>query len=226
MPLVENVLDHWIEIHSTSLDEADYLDHTFYFGLKTPRDILVTTCLSALTLGVSSPRNLVGTVGTRVFRYLHFDAKNKLAIKELPPAFDWNSERIGQCVSVTVRTTAFFANAFSLSTVYVFQRKKKVGTEVKAMETRRLVVYHPKTGKVVKTAQLQAAKSDLKKHWDEFKKDTLQSACREAGLKKSELVSLRVEPKGYVGSARVDLKSKRLLMAEKTSLAQFDRIAS
>ena len=52
MPIVENVLSHWIDLQSTSLDEVDYDDHLFFFVLKSTQDILVTTSLSALTLGV------------------------------------------------------------------------------------------------------------------------------------------------------------------------------
>ena len=51
MPVVEDVLSHWVDLYSTSLDEVEYDDHLFYFGLKNTRDILVTTSLSALTLG-------------------------------------------------------------------------------------------------------------------------------------------------------------------------------
>jgi hypothetical protein len=66
MPHVVDVLDHWIELYSADRDVTATADYLFWFGNQSPPNILVTTCLSALTLGVSADRGIVGTVGVRV----------------------------------------------------------------------------------------------------------------------------------------------------------------
>ena len=116
MPVVEDVLSHWVDLYSTSLDEVEYHDHLFYFGLKNTRDILVTTSLSALTLGVDLDNRQVGSIGTRVYNYWDFE-KAVLQYKLLPPSYEWNSEDTAD-PSVRVRTAVFFASGTSLSNAY------------------------------------------------------------------------------------------------------------
>lgn len=69
------------------------------------RQILVTTCLSAHSVGVHHDPHFVGTVGARVRRFVFINRKGNIDYKVNPPAYDWNSERISQCVSVEVRLT-------------------------------------------------------------------------------------------------------------------------
>ena len=52
MPVVEDICSHWIDLFSDDLNVVNYDDHIFYFGFDATRDILVTTSLSALTLGL------------------------------------------------------------------------------------------------------------------------------------------------------------------------------
>jgi hypothetical protein len=125
MPNVVNVLDHWIELYSADQEETATADYLFWFGCSAPPDILVTTCLSALTLGVVEGRRL-GSVGVRVHRYVWLTKSGAIRYKQLPPSHDWNGERISRCVSVEVRNSVYFANATSLSTVYVFDTPLRV----------------------------------------------------------------------------------------------------
>jgi hypothetical protein len=108
MPVV-NVLDHWIEVYSQDREATHHADYLFWFGYETPPDVLVTTCLSALTLGVDSENKQVGTIGTRINRYVWLGKNGAIRYRQIPPSFDWNAERI-------------YATGTSLSTVYVLHQ--------------------------------------------------------------------------------------------------------
>ena len=151
MPNVVNVLDHWIELYSSDRDEVATADYLFWFGYESPPDILITTALSALTLGVDIERGAIGTVGVRVHRYVWLGKNGQIRYKQLPPSHDWNSERISRCVSVEVRNSVFYAYATSLSTVYVFDDDGPATAKWAAtaqFKARRIIGYEASTGRV------------------------------------------------------------------------------
>lgn len=170
MPVVENVFSHWIDLFSVDRDVVEYDDHIFYFGFDATRDILVTTSLSALTLGVDIDRRQVGTIGTRVQSYFFFDNKGKLQYKELPPSYEWNSEYISRCISVRVRTAVFFATGTSLSNVYVFHRPGTVEKAVGKLGIKAVTSIDRKTKKSIHRTTVSGPASLLKADWKAIEK--------------------------------------------------------
>ncbi|MDX2178319.1 MAG: hypothetical protein SFV18_01920 [Bryobacteraceae bacterium] len=191
MPYVEDIRSHWIEVYSNNPVEPDYADHWFYFGLKTPRDVLVTSSISAHTVGVNYERRFVGGVSTRVHQYAFRDKLNKLQIKTLPAAADWNSEYISRCVSVAVRTTAFFANVFSLSNVYVFHRPDPLLVKIEKWATKSFSVLDGAKKVRHKTSVSGDAKA-MREDADYLADTILKQAAELRGVRVKEL-SLRVK---------------------------------
>jgi|GEM_PF-5835557 len=191
MPQVEEIRSHWIEVYSNDLDEPDYADHWFYFGLNTPRDVLVTTSISAHTVGVNYERRFVGGVSTRVYRYAFRDKQNKLQIKTLPPAADWNSEYISRCVSVGVRTTAHYAHVFSLSNVYVFSRPDPLVRKAGKWATKAFSVVDG-TKKVRHKTSVSGDAKAMREDADFLAESVLQQAAELRRLPLKEL-SLKVK---------------------------------
>ena len=174
MPVVEDVLSHWVDLYSTSLDEVEYDDHLFYFGLKNTRDILVTTSLSALTLGVDLDNRQVGSIGTRVYNYWYFDKKGVLQYKLLPPSYEWNSEYISRCVSVRVRTAVFFASGTSLSNVYVFHRPGLLEKAMGVSSTKAVIAFvrrEKKKKKAIHRTTVSGPSHVLKAEWAAIEKN-------------------------------------------------------
>jgi hypothetical protein len=211
MPNVIDVLDHWIELHSGDPENTATADYLFWFGYKSPPDILVTTCLSALTLGVDIHRDIVGTVGVRVRRYVWRKKNGAISYKQLPPSHDWNSERISRCVSVEVRNSVFYAGATSLSTVYVFETPSLIDWHSVHWVKRRVITFHRATGKVAHSMDVVGPADELDESWDEIEAHVGKSAAEVAEVEERELGTLTTTPRGLAGAGRVDLDTHRLI---------------
>ena len=187
MPIVENVLSHWIDLQSTSLDVVDYDDHLFFFGMKSPEDILVTTSLSALTLGVDLDNRQVGTIGTRIHSYWFFDKKGALQYKPMPPSYEWNSEYISRCISVRVRTAVFFATGTSLSNVYVFHHPTALEKAGAAFTTKAVTAFDKKKKKAVHRTTVSGTASSLKADWKWIEKNIRTESATLAEVRSSRI---------------------------------------
>lgn len=206
---VQNVLDHWIEVYSADRDETQHADFLFWFGYDAPPDILVTTCLSALTLGVDIDQRRVGTIGTRIHRYVWLGANDAIRYREIPPSFDWNSERISRCVSVEVRTSVFYATGTSLSTVYVLNQP--VSFRLRDIVSRRIVAYEGSSGKVAHSLDVVGQADELKRHWSDIEQHVKTEAERLAGREAGRLRLIELKPDGVMGEARVDARAGKLV---------------
>jgi len=208
MPVV-NVLDHWIEVYSQDREATHHADYLFWFGYETPPDILVTTCLSALTLGVDSERKQVGTIGTRINRYVWLGKNGAIHYRQIPPSFDWNAERISRCVSVEVRTSVFYATGTSLSTVYVLHQP--VAIRPQDIVSRRIVAYEGSSGKVAHSLDIVGRADQLERHWSDFEKQVKAEAARLVEIDVGRIRLIELKPSGSMGQAQVDVKSGKLI---------------
>jgi hypothetical protein len=206
---VENVLDHWIELYSLSREATHHADYLFWFGYEAPPDILVTTCLSALTLGVDSERKQVGTIGTRIHRYVWLGKNGAIRYRQIPPSFDWNAERISRCVSVEVRTSVFYATGTSLSTVYVLHQPVVIRPQ--DIVSRRIVAYEGSSGKIAHSLDIVGEADQLDLHWSDFENQVKIDAARfiESDVDRIRLVEMKAS--GLMGEARVNVKSGKLI---------------
>lgn len=193
MPVVTNVLSHWVDLYSSSVDDVEYGDHLFYFGLKNPQDILVTTSLSAATVGVNLDRRFVGSIGSRVHRYFYFDSKGVLKYKELPPSYEWNSEYINRCVSVAIRTAVMFASGTSLSNVYVFQRPALADAARWKVSLKTVAAALPGMKKASHHTTVSGRTEVLKSEWTSIERDIRTQATT---LLESRRVSLSIKNGG------------------------------
>lgn len=184
MPIVTNVLSHWIDLYSARVDDVEYGDHLFYFGLKNPQDILVTTSLSAATVGVDLDRRFVGSIGARVHRYFHFDSKGVLQYKELPPSYEWNSEYIQRCVSVAVRTAVHFASGTSLANVYVFQRPALVDKARAKLSLKTVSAAPLGKKKASHRTTVSGASEVLKSEWSSIERDIRKQSAALLGARR------------------------------------------
>lgn len=210
---VQNVLDHWIEVYSADRDETQHADFLFWFGYDAPPDILITTCLSALTLGVDIDRHQVGTIGTRIHRYVWLGPNGAIRYRQLPPSFDWNSERISRCVSVEVRTSVFYATGTSLSTVYVLHQP--VPIRLRDIVARRVIAYEGSTGKVKHSLDVVGQAEQLDRHWGDIEQHVKTEAARLAGREVGPLRLLELKTDGVMGEARVDARAGKLVPQER-----------
>lgn len=193
MPIVTNVLSHWIDLYSAQIDDVEYGDHIFYFGFKNPQDILVTTSLSAVTVGIDLDRRIVGSIGARVHRYFYFDSKGVLQYKELPPSYEWNSEYINRCVSVAVRTAVHYASGTSLANVYVFQRPGVVEKIRQKVSLKTVAAAAAGVKKATHRTTVSGAPEALSSEWSSIERDIRRQA---AVLLGSRRVSLKVRNGG------------------------------
>lgn len=226
MPNVVNVLDHWIELYSSDRDEVATADYLFWFGYESPPDILITTALSALTLGVDIERGAVGTVGVRVHRYVWLGKNGQIRYKQLPPSHDWNSERISRCVSVEVRNSVFYANATSLSTVYVFDDDGPATAKWAAtaqFKARRIIGYEASTGRVAHSLDVLGDPAGLAEDWPKIEQQARQRAAELAGSPLEAIELLEVEPRGLAGAGTVDLERQRLIRPRRVALGGLTR---
>jgi len=210
---VQNVLDHWIEVYSADRDATQHADFLFWFGYDAPPDILVTTCLSALTLGVDIDLRRVGTIGTRIHRYVWLGPNGAIRYREIPPSFDWNSERISRCVSVEVRTSVFYAAGTSLSTVYVLNQP--VPIRLRDIVSRRVVAYEGGSGKVAHSLDVVGEADELERRWSDIEQHVKTEAARLAGRDAGPLRLLELKPDGVMGEARVDARAGKLVRQER-----------
>ena len=208
MPVV-NVLDHWIEVYSSNREVTHHADFLFWFGYEAPPDILVTTCLSALTLGVDIERKQVGTIGTRISRYVWLAKNGAIRYRQIPPSFDWNSERISRCVSVEVRTSVFYASGTSLSTVYVL--KQPVLVQPRDVVARRLVAYEGSSGKVAHSLDIVGAADQLDRYWSTFQTQVKTDAARFVGSDPGRIRLVELRPTGSMGQAQVNTQTGKLV---------------
>src|SRR5262245_50465917 len=220
MPNVVDVRDHWIELYSADPEVTATADYLFWFGYKSPPNILVTTCLSALTLGVSVDRHLVGTVGVRVHRYVWLTKTGGIRYKELPPSNDWNSERISRCVSVEVRNSVFYANATSLSTVYVFDTPSSSIDWAAHVDwaKRRVISFERETGKLAHSVDVVGPAEELDERWSEIERHVATTAAAATGLDTDRLESLVTTTAGFAGSGRLDPRRRRLVRPRRIAL--------
>jgi hypothetical protein len=220
MPNVVDVLDHWIELYSADPEVTATADYLFWFGYKSPPNILVTTCLSALTLGVSVDRHLVGTVGVRVHRYVWLTKTGGIRYKELPPSHDWNSERISRCLSVEVRNSVFYANATSLSTVYVFDTPSSLVDWAHVdWSKRRVISFERSSGKLAHSVDVVGPADELDEQWSEIEQHVSTTAAGATGLDGGQLESIVTATAGFAGSGRIDLERRRLIRPRRIALA-------
>jgi hypothetical protein len=219
MPNVVDVRDHWIELYSADPEVTATADYLFWFGYKSPPNILVTTCLSALTLGVSVDRHLVGTVGVRVHRYVWLTKTGGIRYKELPPSHDWNSERISRCVSVEVRNSVFYANATSLSTVYVFETPSSlIDWTYVDWAKRRVISFERNSGKLAHSVDVVGPADGLDEQWSDIERHVSTTAAGVTGIDVGQLASLVTSTEGFAGSGRVDPDRRRLVRPRRIAL--------
>ena len=179
----------------------------------------MTTCLSALTLGVSVERRLVGTVGVRVHRYVWLTKSGEIRYKELPPSHDWNSERISRCVSVEVRNSVFYANATSLSTVYVFDTpSSSIDWAHVDWTKRRVISFERESGKLAHSVDVVGPADELDERWGDIEQHVSTTAAAATGFESGRLESLVTTTAGFAGSGTVDPQRRRLVRPRRIPL--------